>query len=83
VARFTGAQAQEVVLTKNATEALNLVASSFSNAVAARATDGVDPLAMRFTLWVGDEIVITEMEHHVPIRFLGRNLCAAAPLCAG
>jgi cysteine desulfurase/selenocysteine lyase len=34
VARFIGAQAQEVVFTKNATEALNLVAYAFSNAAA-------------------------------------------------
>jgi len=65
VARFIGAQTQEVVFTKNATEALNLVAYAFSNAGAAGAMDGVDPaLAARFALGVGDEIVITEMEHH-------------------
>ena len=65
VARFIGAQAQEVVFTKNATEALNLVAYAFSNAAAAGAMDGVDPaIAARLFLADGDEIVITEMEHH-------------------
>jgi cysteine desulfurase/selenocysteine lyase len=77
VARFIGAQPAEVVFTKNATEALNLVAYSFSNAAAAGAMDGVDPaLASRFVLGVGDEIVITEMEHHsnlVPWQELARR----------
>ena len=77
VAAFIGAQAREVVFTKNATEALNLVAYSFSNAAAAGAMIGVDPaLAVRFGLGVGDEIVITEMEHHsnlVPWQELARR----------
>ena len=77
VARFIGAQTQEVVFTKNATEALNLVAYSFSNAGAAGAMDGVDPaLAAKFALGQGDEIVITEMEHHsnlVPWQELARR----------
>ena len=77
VARFIGAQPREVVFTKNATEALNLVAYSFSNAAAAGAMDGVDPvLAARFALGAGDEIVITEMEHHsnlVPWQELARR----------
>ena len=77
VARFIGAQTREVVFTKNATEALNLVAYSFSNAAAAGAMDGVDSaLAARFALGEGDEIVITEMEHHanlVPWQELARR----------
>ena len=77
VARFIGAQTQEVVFTKNATEALNLVAYAFSNAAAAGAMDGVDvDVAARFALGVGDEIVITEMEHHanlVPWQELARR----------
>jgi cysteine desulfurase/selenocysteine lyase len=77
VARFIGAQTQEVVFTKNATEALNLVAYSFSNAGAAGAMDGVDPaLAAKFALGQGDEIVVTEMEHHsnlVPWQELARR----------
>ena len=77
VARFIGAQTREVVFTKNATEALNLVAYSFSNAAAAGAMDGVDAdVAARFALGVGDEIVVTEMEHHanlVPWQELARR----------
>jgi cysteine desulfurase / selenocysteine lyase len=77
IARFIGAPAREVVFTKNATEALNLVAYAFSNAAAAGAMDGVDPaLAARFVLGAGDEIVITEMEHHanlVPWQELARR----------
>jgi cysteine desulfurase/selenocysteine lyase len=59
VATFIGARsADEVVFVKNATEAINLVAYSFSNA-------SMDPSAdPRFRLGPGDEIVITEMEHH-------------------
>jgi len=56
---------------------LNLVAYAFSNAAAAGAMDGVDPtLAARFALGKGDEIVITEMEHHanlIPWQELARR----------
>ncbi|WP_431937159.1 cysteine desulfurase [Micromonospora sp. RP3T] len=48
----------EVVFTKNSTEAINIVAYAFSNA-SLRAD--ADP---RFRLGPGDEIVISEMEHH-------------------
>jgi cysteine desulfurase/selenocysteine lyase len=58
VARFIGAQDDEIVFTKNATEGLNLVAYAMSNA----ATAG--PEAARFVVGPGDEIVVTEMEHH-------------------
>ena len=47
VAAFIGAEPGEVVFTKNATEAINLVAYSL--------TSSITP---------GDEILITEMEHH-------------------
>ena len=77
VARFIGVQTKEVVFTKNATEALNLVAYSFSNAAATGAMDGVEAdVAARFKLGVGDEIVITEMEHHanlIPWQELARR----------
>ena len=77
IAHFIGAPAREVVFTKNATEALNLVAYAISNAAAPGAMDGVDPvLAARFALGKGDEIVITEMEHHanlVPWQELARR----------
>ena len=60
VARFVGAGDDEIVWTSNATEALNLVAYSISNASLGRG--GAD--AARFRLREGDEIVTTEMEHH-------------------
>jgi cysteine desulfurase/selenocysteine lyase len=58
VGAFVGAPAREVVFTKNATEALNLVAYAFSNAAFA----GTDATAFR--LGPGQEVLVTEMEHH-------------------
>ncbi len=59
VAQFIGAADEaEIVFTKNVSEAINLVAYSMSNA----ATSGGQ--AERFRVGPGDEIVITEMEHH-------------------
>lgn len=60
VARFVGADDDEIVWTSNATEAINLVAYAFSNASVGR---GGAP-AEKFRLGEGDEIVTTEMEHH-------------------
>jgi cysteine desulfurase / selenocysteine lyase len=57
VAAFIGADPGEVVFTKNATEAINLVAYAMSNAASV-------PGAERFRVRPGDEILITEMEHH-------------------
>jgi cysteine desulfurase / selenocysteine lyase len=58
VAGFIGAaEPAEVVFTKNVSEAINLVAYSMGNASAMG-------LGGRFALGPGDEIVITEMEHH-------------------
>jgi cysteine desulfurase / selenocysteine lyase len=55
VAQFLGAaDPHEVVFTKNATEAYNLVAYSFGNAAA----------GSRFAIGPGDEVCVTEMEHH-------------------
>ncbi|MFF0497146.1 cysteine desulfurase [Nocardia aobensis] len=64
IARFVGVEANEIVFTKNATESLNLVTYSFSDD--------------RFPYHVGpgDEIVITELEHHanlVPWQELARR----------
>jgi len=77
VAQFIGAQTGEVVFTKNATEAINLVAYAFSNAAFAGAMKGVGPAtAARFDLGEGDDIVLTEMEHHanlVPWQELARR----------
>jgi cysteine desulfurase/selenocysteine lyase len=59
VAAFVGAAENEVVFTKNATEAINLVAYALSNA-----TYSPDADAERFRVGPGDEVVVTEMEHH-------------------
>ncbi|MBF0662493.1 MULTISPECIES: cysteine desulfurase [unclassified Rhodococcus (in: high G+C Gram-positive bacteria)] len=64
IAGFVGVDADEVVFTKNATEALNLVAYAFA--------DDRFPHA----LGPGDEIVVTELEHHanlVPWQELARR----------
>jgi cysteine desulfurase/selenocysteine lyase len=59
IAQFVGADADELVFTKNATEALNLVAYAIGNAQWSDI-----PGADRFVLRPGDSIVVTEMEHH-------------------
>ena len=71
VARFVGAQTDDVVWTKNSTEALNLVAYSLSNIVAGRGGEA----ASRFAIGPGDEIVVTRAEHHA-------NLVPWQELCA-
>lgn len=58
IGAFIGAPDNEIVFTKNSTESINLVAYSMSNA----ATAG--DAAARFVVGPGDEIVVTEMEHH-------------------
>lgn len=60
VADFVGAQWDELIWTSNATEGLNLLTYSFLNA----SLPGAAPEAARFALAPGDEIVVTEMEHH-------------------
>ena len=52
VARFIGAKSDEVIFTKSATESLNLIAYSLGNPES------------KFHLKSGDEIVVSEMEHH-------------------
>jgi cysteine desulfurase / selenocysteine lyase len=60
-ASFIGARDEaEIVFTKNISEGINLVAYAMSNATAGRPAAA----AGRFRLAPGDEIVITEMEHH-------------------
>ena len=70
VAAFLNAPSRdEVVFTKNISEALNLLAYSFSNAA-------TFPTAERFRIGPGDEIVVTEMEHHsnlVPWQLLAQR----------
>jgi cysteine desulfurase/selenocysteine lyase len=60
VARFVGAGPDEIVWTSNATEGINLVAYGMSNASLGRG----GAAAERFRLRAGDEIVVTELEHH-------------------
>jgi cysteine desulfurase/selenocysteine lyase len=57
VAAFIGADPGEIVFTRNATGASNLVAYSISNASTA-------PGASAFAIGPGDEVLITELEHH-------------------
>ncbi len=54
VANFLGAQEEEIVFTKSATESLNLIAYAMGNA---------EP-GNRFHLTDRNRIVVTEMEHH-------------------
>ena len=54
VANFLGGAVDEIVFTKHSTEALNLLAYSIGNS----------PVGNRFHLKPGDEIVVSEMEHH-------------------
>jgi cysteine desulfurase/selenocysteine lyase len=54
VANFLGGAVDEIVFTKHSTEGLNLLAYSIGNS----------PVGNRFHLKAGDEIVVSEMEHH-------------------
>jgi len=60
VARFVGADADELVWTSNATEGINLVAYALGNASLGRGGRAAE----RYRLGPGDEIVTTELEHH-------------------
>jgi cysteine desulfurase/selenocysteine lyase len=60
VARFVGAAPEQLVWTSGATAALNLIAYSISNATIGRGA----PASARFVLQPGDEILLTETEHH-------------------
>lgn len=65
IARFVGASPEDLVFTRNATESLNLMAYAFSNATAkARQGWALPAGSERFVLREGDEILVTEMEHH-------------------
>jgi len=68
-ARFVGARADEIVWTQNATDALNMVALGMADASAGLRDT-------RFALGPGDEILITEAEHHanlIPWQRLARR----------
>ncbi|MFM8192746.1 MAG: cysteine desulfurase [Actinomycetota bacterium] len=54
VASFIGAEVEEVVFTKSATESINAIAHSMGNADS----------HSRFHIAPGDRIVVSEMEHH-------------------
>jgi cysteine desulfurase/selenocysteine lyase len=58
IAAFIGARANDIVFVKNTTEGINLVAYALGNA--ATSGDGAE----RFRIGPGDEVLITEMEHH-------------------
>ena len=60
LAAFLGAGADEIIWTSNATEGLNLLSYAFLNS----SLPGAAAPAARFALGAGDEIVVTEMEHH-------------------
>lgn len=60
VAGFVGADAEQLVWTSGATAGLNLIAYAIGNATAGRGA----PASARFALKPGDEIVLTETEHH-------------------
>ena len=65
IAAFVGARGDEIAFTKNATEALNLVAYVLG-----------DSRAGSFSVGEGDTIVVTELEHHanlVPWQELARR----------
>ena len=79
VARFVGADDDEIVWTSNATEGINLIAYGISNAEWAGAE------SERLRLHAGDEIVVTELEHHanfVPWQQLAKPSRCASGACA-
>ena len=77
IAKFINApSSRQVIYTRNATESINLVAYAFSNTTA-KADHGatLTPAQERFRLGPGDDVVVTEMEHH-------SNLVPWQELCA-
>ncbi|MFE4836082.1 SufS family cysteine desulfurase [Arthrobacter sp. NPDC056691] len=64
VADFVGADYAEIVWTSNATEGLNVISYALSNAALWAAQGRGDSKLRDLALGPGDEIVVTEMEHH-------------------
>ena len=64
VADFIGADYSETVWTSNATEGLNLVSYALSNAALWAAQGRGDAGLKDLAVGPGDQIVVTEMEHH-------------------
>lgn len=71
LADFIGGRPDEIVWTKNATEAINLVALSMGHASVGRGGHEAEPLR----IGPGDRIVVTRAEHHA-------NLVPWQELCA-
>lgn len=66
VAGFIGADPREIVFTKSATEGANLLAYALSNAATCGPSGGsaAGTAAAELAVGPGDEIVVTELEHH-------------------
>jgi cysteine desulfurase/selenocysteine lyase len=64
VADFIGSDYSETVWTSNATEGLNLVSYALSNAALWAAQGRGDAKLKDLAVGPGDQIVVTEMEHH-------------------
>lgn len=64
VADFIGADYEETVWTSNATEGLNLISYALSNATLWAAQGRGDARLKELAVGPGDQIVVTEMEHH-------------------
>ncbi|MBT2548461.1 SufS family cysteine desulfurase [Arthrobacter sp. ISL-65] len=64
LADFVGAAYEEIVWTSNATEGLNVISYALSNAALWAAQGRGDSRLRDLALGPGDEIVVTEMEHH-------------------
>ena len=75
VARFVGADADEIVWTKNATEGLNVLALGISDASAGLGPQPDVAPDPRLVLGPGDTVVVSELEHHA-------NLVPWQRLCA-
>ena len=82
VAAFVGARGSELVFTKNATEAINLVALAIGHASLGRSAArgggpaAADDVARRLVIGEGDEVVVTRAEHHanlVPWQILAQR----------